>query len=641
MLTERKCDMIKNAKGVPRMKGVRGCVRNVRVGVKTMIVLHGKGVSGGIAEGTLVFWRRKNGRVPRYRTEEWEAEWNRFLHARETVADGLKGLAEASRSAGCGEAGEAAPGTAWLWEAHCLIAEDPEYGAEVEKAVRERHMNAEAAVEDVSAEFAGRLERAEDEYIRARAADVRDVSARLIAALLGEPGSDGGDSDTRMFSEGGPDTRILRGGSPDTRALSGSSPDTRILSGGGPDTQAFGAETAGTGEVPGSFILAADDLTPGEALQLDRAKIAGLIAAGGSAVSHTAILARTMGLAAIVGAGDVLRPELEGQPVLMDGEDGEIVIAPDDRTRERYAGKAEQKQAARAGLEELRHKPSMTGDGRIIRVCCNISLPDDVESVLDSGADGIGLFRSECLFLGRDALMPEEEQFLAYRRVLEAMGEKEVTIRTLDAGSDKQLAGLTIPDEANPAMGLRGLRASLAYPEIFRTQLRALYRASGYGKLRIMFPMVTSVWELREAKQICSRVRKELEAEGVPGIVEVPVGIMIETPAAALMSGELAAEADFFSCGTNDLTQYTLACDRQNGSLERYYDPRHPAVLRLLAMTAENARKAGIRVGVCGELAADREMAEFWLSAGIDELSVPPRSVLPLRERFSELSEGK
>ncbi len=625
-MTEGKCDMM----GKRRRRGPRAAARpapNVRLGGNRMMLLHGKGVSAGIAEGTLVYVKRADGHASRRRAEDCGAEWNRFLRARDTVVRQMEEMAEEARRKAAARREEvecqedqAAGGArkpcadgAWLWEAYQLMAQDPEYGAEVERAVMSGRMNAEAAVEDVSAEFAERLEQADDEYMRSRAADVRDVSKRLIAVLAADAGSAGGESRAGAGEESRSDAE---------------------------ESRADTAEKVKAAQISGPVILAADDLTPGETLQLDRTRIAGFCTAGGSETGHTAILARTMGLAAVVGVGNGLGPELDGQTVLMDGETGEIVIAPDEAARKAYGRKAREEAKARVRLESFKDAAVGCGGG-VIRICCNISSPDDLSAVLDSGADGVGLFRSEGLFLGQRGVPSEEEQYKAYRRVLEAMGERKVTIRTLDLGSDKQTDGLCLPREDNPALGLRGLRVSLAYPEIFRTQLRALYRASVFGRLRIMFPMVTDVRELREAKRICEQVREELEAEGIPAGRSVPVGIMIETPAAALMSGELAAEADFFSCGTNDLTQYTLACDRQNGSLERYYDPRHPAVLRLLAMTAENARKAGIRIGVCGELAADREMAEFWLSAGIDELSVPPRSVLPLRERFSELSEGK
>lgn len=562
-----------------------------------MMLLHGKGVSEGIAQGTLVYVKRSDSHVLRRRAEDCTAEWNRFLRARETLVRQMEKMA--------GEASKTGADGAWLWEAYQLMAQDPEYEAEVKRAVMSGRMNAEAAVEDVSAEFAERLEQADGEYMRSRAADVRDVSKRLIAALEADAGSAG----------------------------VGTGAD-----GGGESFAGAAAVVAGkVVQTSGPVILAAEDLTPGETLQLDRARIAGFCTAGGSETGHTAILARTMGLAAIIGVGSGLGPELDGQEVLMDGKTGEIVIAPDEAAREDYDRRAREEEMDRLRLKRFQNADFSNG-GSGIRICCNISSPDDLPAVLDSGADGVGLFRSEGLFLGQRGVPSEEEQFQAYRRVLEAMGEKEVTIRTLDLGSDKQTSGLCLPREDNPALGLRGLRVSLAYLDLFRTQLRALFRASAFGRLRILFPMVTDVREVREARGICEQVREELKAEGISAGRSVPVGVMIETPAAALMSGELAEEAEFFSCGTNDLAQYTLACDRQNGNLGRYYDPRHPAVLRLLSMTAENARKAGIRVGVCGELASDREMTEFWLSAGIDELSVPPRMVLPLRERLSTLS---
>lgn len=594
-----------------------------------MMLLHGKGVSEGIAQGTLVYVKRSDSHVLRRRAEDCAAEWNRFLRARETLVRQMEKMA--------GEASKTGADGAWLWEAYQLMAQDPEYEAEVKRAVMSGRMNAEAAVEDVSAEFAERLEQADGEYMRSRAADVRDVSKRLIAALEADAGSagvgTGADGGVGPRADG--ETETGADGETETGANVGVGPRA---DGGGESFAGAAASVAGkVVQTSGPVILAAEDLTPGETLQLDRARIAGFCTAGGSETGHTAILARTMGLAAIIGVGSGLGPELDGQEVLMDGKTGEIVIAPDEAAREDFDRRAREEEMDRLRLKRFQNADFSNG-GSGIRICCNISSPDDLPAVLDSGADGVGLFRSEGLFLGQRGVPSEEEQFQAYRRVLEAMGEKEVTIRTLDLGSDKQTSGLCLPREDNPALGLRGLRVSLAYLDLFRTQLRALFRASAFGRLRILFPMVTDVREIREARGICEQVREELKAEGISAGRSVPVGVMIETPAAALMSGELAEEAEFFSCGTNDLAQYTLACDRQNGNLGRYYDPRHPAVLRLLSMTAENARKAGIRVGVCGELASDREMTEFWLSAGIDELSVPPRMVLPLRERLSTLS---
>ncbi len=385
------------------------------------------------------------------------------------------------------------------------------------------------------------------------------------------------------------------------------------------------------------MILAADDLTPGETLRLDRTKIAGFITAGGSAAGHTAILARTMGIPAIIGIGSQLKAEYEGQEILMDGDSGEIVVAPDAPDRERFMGRAAGRRRELAKLALLKGRRAEAKDGRSIRLCCNISFPEDIPAVLDCGADGIGLFRSECLFLGRESAPSEEEQFEAYRRVLSAMDGRHVIIRTLDAGSDKQADYLGFSAEANPALGRRGIRFSLSRPDLFCVQLRALARASAYGSLGILFPMVSSLQELREAKKLWGQVLEDLRGEGIAYGRNTAVGIMIETPAAALISAELAKEADFFSIGTNDLTQYTLACDRQADVGPAVCDPHHPAVLRLIGMAAESARHAGIPVGVCGGLAVDRDMTAYFLSIGISELSVPPGDVLPLKEKILSL----
>ncbi|MCI6247735.1 phosphoenolpyruvate--protein phosphotransferase, partial [bacterium] len=365
--------------------------------------------------------------------------------------------------------------------------------------------------------------------------------------------------------------------------------------------------------------------------QLDKSKILGFITSGASGSSHTAILARTMGIPAILGIGDALRPEYAGRPCMIDGSTGNVVIDPDDMTRDRLLKKREEQLRLQRLLETLKGQANVTRDGKTVRIYCNIGSPDDVHAVQVNDGGGIGLFRSEFLYLNSPDFPTEDEQFEAYKKVLSDMDGKEVIIRTLDIGADKQIGYFNLPKEENPAMGMRALRICLTRPEIFKTQLRALYRASAYGKLGIMFPMVTSVWEVREAKRLCEEVKRELKEKGIPYAEDVQIGIMIETPAAAILSDRLAKEVDFFSCGTNDLTQYTLACDRQNNDLGRFYDPHHPAVLRLLKMVTENAHKNGIWVGICGELGADLTLTETFLAIGVDELSVSPRAVLPLR----------
>ncbi|MGN0974650.1 MAG: phosphoenolpyruvate--protein phosphotransferase [Gemmiger sp.] len=533
-----------------------------------MITIQGKGVSSGVGIGPLYFYQRAKTTITRKTVEDTDAEWARFKGAQTKAIEQLGELAEKARA----DAGDEA---AMLFETHQMMAEDLDYEEAIEAKVKEEALNAEAAVTDVAAQFAEMFAMMDDAYMQARAADVKDVSSRIIGILTG-------------VVQGGIDS-----------------------------------------EVP--VLLAADDLAPSETVQLDKTKILGFITAGGSGSSHTAILARTMGIPAIVGVGNALKPEYEGRITVVDGATGDVVIDPDDMTRDRLMKKREEQLRLQRLLETLKGQPNLTKDGKSIRIYCNIGSPEDVHAVQVNDGGGIGLFRSEFLYLNCEDYPTEDQQFEAYRKVLSDMEGKEVIIRTCDVGADKQIGYFDLPQEENPAMGLRALRISLTRPEFFRTQLRALYRASAYGKLGIMFPMVTSVWEVREAKRMCEEVKRDLKKEGIPYSEDVQLGIMIETPAAAIMSDRLAKEVDFFSCGTNDLTQYTLACDRQNNDLGRFYDPHHPAVLRLLKMVTENAHKNGIWVGICGELGADLELTETFLAIGIDELSVSPRAVLPLR----------
>ncbi|MBO4289895.1 MAG: phosphoenolpyruvate--protein phosphotransferase, partial [Lachnospiraceae bacterium] len=387
---------------------------------------------------------------------------------------------------------------------------------------------------------------------------------------------------------------------------------------------------------PVPVILFADDLAPSETVQLDKSKILGFVTSGGSGSSHTAILARTMGIPAIIGVGDQLKEEYAGREVVIDGGDGVALLDADEESFARLMKKKAEIEKRQALLNQLKGQPNVTKDGHEIRIYCNIGDPKDVPAVLENDGGGIGLFRSEFLYLNCDDYPTEEYQFEAYKKVLSDMGGREVVIRTLDIGADKMIEYFQLPAEENPALGNRALRICLNRPEIFKTQLRALYRASAYGKLCIMFPMVTSVWEVEEARAMCEQVKKELTEEGKPFSDEVEVGIMIETPAAAIISDRLAKVVDFFSIGTNDLTQYTEACDRQNNDLGRFFNPHHPAVLRLIKMVAENAHKNGIWCGICGELGADLDLTETFLSIGVDELSVSPRSVLPLRAKIRE-----
>ena len=535
-----------------------------------MITIQGKGVSTGVAMGPLYFYRRAAATLRRYEVQDREAEWERFKAAQAKAIEQLGELAEKARE----EAGDEA---AMLFETHQMMCEDLDYEEAIEGFIKESGLNAEAAVTDAGTIQAEAFAAMEDDYFKARAADVKDISGRIVGILAG-------------VVQGGIDS-----------------------------------------DVP--VILASDDLAPSETVQLDKSKILGFVTSGGSGSSHTAILARTMGIPAIIGVGDQFKSEYEGRQVIVDGGTGAVVVDPDEETRERLMKKREELLQRQALLEQLKGQPNVTKDGREIRIFCNIGNPEDVHAVLENDGGGIGLFRSEFLYLNCDDYPSEEYQFEAYKTVLSDMDGKEVVIRTLDIGADKMIEYFQLPKEENPALGNRALRICLNRPEIFRTQLRALYRASAFGRLSIMFPMVTSVWEVKEARKMCEQVKAELTAEGIPFSDEVDVGIMIETPAAAIISDRLAKLVDFFSIGTNDLTQYTLACDRQNNDLGRFFNAHHPAVLRLIKMVAENAHKEGIWCGICGELGADLELTETFLSIGVDELSVSPRSVLPLRQK--------
>lgn len=536
--------------------------------------IFGKGVSKGVAAGPISFYRRASGVIPRHEVSDTAAELERFRTARETAKEQLAKLYDKALA----EAGEDA---AMLFEAHQMMLDDLDFVESIEGMIENDRVNAEAAVSDTGAQFAEMFAAMDDSYMQARAADIRDISARVIGILTGA------------------------------------------------------GESGIVSDVP--CIMAADDLAPSETVQLDKALILGFITAGGSANSHTAILARTMGIPAIISAGDALQPEMEGKYAIIDGQTGEAVIEPDDAERERLLKKQAKEKALKELLDQLKGKPNVTKDGRNVMVYCNIGSPADIDAVLQNDGGGIGLFRSEFLYLQGSDYPTEDEQFEAYKTVAERMGGRRVIIRTLDIGADKQADYFHLDKEENPAMGLRAIRICLTRPEVFRTQLRALYRASAYGKIAIMFPMITSVWEVQEIKRICRNIRAELAEEGVPMADKVELGIMIETPAAVMMSAELAREVDFFSVGTNDLTQYTLAVDRQGMGLDRFFDAHHPAVLRMLRMAAENAHKAGIWIGICGELGADAELIETFLSMGIDELSVSPSAVLPLRSAIRSI----
>lgn len=538
-----------------------------------MITIQGKGVSTGVAAGPLYFYQRASATLSRYEVEDRDGEWQRFKDAQAKAIEQLGVLAEKARE----EAGDEA---AMLFETHQMMCEDMDYEEAIESFIKEGGINAEAAVTDAGEIQAEAFAAMDDDYFKARAADVKDISGRIVGILSG-------------VVQGGIDS-----------------------------------------DVP--VILASDDLAPSETIQLDKSKILGFVTSGGSGSSHTAILARTIGIPAIIGVGDQLKEEYAGREVIVDGGTGAVVVEADDETRARLMKKREELLRRQELLNQLKGQPNVSKDGQNIRVYCNIGNPEDVHAVLENDGGGIGLFRSEFLYLNCDDYPTEEYQFEAYKKVLSDMGGKEVVIRTCDIGADKMIEYFELPKEENPALGNRALRICLNRPEMFHTQIRALYRASAYGHLSIMFPMVASVWEVREAKKMCEQVKAELKAEGIPYSDEVDVGIMIETPAAAIISDRLAKEVDFFSIGTNDLTQYTLACDRQNNNLGRFFNAHHPAVLRLIKMACDNAHKEGIWCGICGELGADLELTELFLSMGLDELSVSPRSVLPLRQKVRE-----
>lgn len=536
-----------------------------------MILMQGKGVSKGVACGPIYFFQRSDTTISAGTASDIEAEKTRIAEAQEKAIDQLNILADKARE----EAGDEA---ALLFETHAMFVEDEDYVDCMMNALEEQQCTAERAVEIAGEEFSAMLAAMDDPYMQGRAADIKDVTRRILNNLMG-------------ITEGGIDS-----------------------------------------EEP--VILAADDLAPSETLQLDKSKILGFITQGGSGNSHTAILARTMGIPAICGLGDALKEDQAGRMAYIDGETGQVAIEPDDITLSAFQTKQAKQQEMKELMETMKGQKDVTLDGREIMVYCNIGSPEDVSAVLSNDGQGIGLFRSEFLYLSASDYPTEEEQFQAYKAVASAMGDKRVVIRTLDIGADKKVDYFQLHKEENPALGVRAIRICLNRPEVFRTQLRALYRASAYGKVAIMFPMITSVWEVKECKRACQKVMAELDKEGIPYNKDTEIGIMIETPASIFVAEELAKEVDFFSVGTNDLTQYTLACDRQANDLGKFFDPHHPAVLRALKIATDAAHKAGIWIGICGELGADLDLLETFLAIGIDELSVSPTSVLPLRAKI-------
>lgn len=537
-----------------------------------MQIYKGKSVFGGIAIGKISVYKKDEQLVKRVKIEDADAEMERYTDARNIAAAQLQKLYDKALK----EVGEA---NAAIFEVHQMMLEDEDYNESVENIIHSQMVNAEYAVASTADNFAQMFEAMDDDYMRGRAADVRDISERVITVLAGGAGS-GLDSDEPV-------------------------------------------------------IIAADDLAPSETVQLDKDKVLSFVTAHGSENSHTAILARTMGIPALIGTGIDLDETVDGKLGIVDGTNGVVYVDPDAELLEEMKKKQQEEQEKKRLLQTLKGKENITLDGQKVMLYANVGNIKDLGIALQNDAGGIGLFRSEFIYLGQDHYPTEEEQFQIYKTVAETMAGRRVIIRTLDIGADKQCDYFELDKEDNPAMGLRAIRICLTRPEIFKTQLRALFRASVYGNINIMYPMIISVDEVRQIKAIVEEVKAELTEQGIE-YGNPAQGIMIETPASVMMSQELAEEVDFFSIGTNDLTQYTLAIDRQNSKLDKFFDSHHPAVLRMIQMTVENAHKAGIWCGICGELGADQALTKDFLAMGVDELSVSPGSILPLRKIILE-----
>ena len=538
-----------------------------------MITIQGKSVFGGVSIGKLMFYKRNEKVIKREHISDADAEWKRFEAAKGQAVDQLKELYEKALE----DVGEA---NAMIFEIHQMMLEDLDYLESIENIIRSQEVNAEYAVATTADNFAQMFASMDDAYMQGRAADVKDVSERVLDILCGV--------------------------------------------------------SAGVKEMTEPCIIAADDLAPSETVQLDKSKVLGFATMYGSANSHTAILARTMNIPAVIGLGETLSSQYDGKMAVIDGFTGILYVDPDEETLARMQEKRAKDLEQKELLNQLKGKENVTRSGQKINVYANIGNVSDLGAVLKNDAGGIGLFRSEFLYLENSTFPTEEQQFAVYKQVAESMAGKKVIIRTLDIGADKQVDYFNLDKEENPALGYSAIRICLTRPEIFKTQLRALYRAAVYGNLSIMFPMIISVSEVKKIKEIIAQVQAELKAEGIPYKEDVELGVMIETPAAVMMSRELAKEVDFFSVGTNDLTQYTLAIDRQNQKLDAFYDPHHPAVLAMIKMAADNAHAEGKWIGICGELGADLELTEEFLKMGLDELSVSPALVLPLRKRIRE-----
>ncbi len=539
-----------------------------------MLTLQGKSVFTDIAIGPLALFHRNTISTARRPIDNAEAEIQRFQKARTEAVAQLQALYRSAVE----KVGEE---QAAVFEVHQMMLDDDDYIESIEEQIRSEMVNAEAAVEHTAQQFAEMFRAMDDAYMQARAADVLDISRRVEQQLCGGPSIDFSKYD--------------------------------------------------------HVIIAADDLAPSETLQLDTDKILGFVTSAGSTNSHTAILARTLGIAAVVNTGTQIHTDVDGLTAIIDGTAGIVYIDPDDATLAKMKAKQQQMKEQKERLEMVRGASTETQDGKKINLYANIGNPDNLQQAISHDAEGIGLFRSEFLYLENSDYPTEEQQFEAYKKTAEAMQGKTVIIRTLDIGADKKVDYFGLDAEENPAMGMRAVRICLTRPALFKTQLRALLRASAYGKIAIMFPMIISVAEVRQCKAILQEVRQELDDKDIAYDKHMEIGIMIETPAAAIMSDELANEVDFFSIGSNDLTQYTLAIDRQQTKLDAFFDSHHPAVLRLIQQTIENGHRAGIWVGLCGELGADLTLTETFLRMGIDELSVSPSSILPLREKIRSI----
>ena len=537
-----------------------------------MQIYNGKSVFGGIAIGKISVYQKKEQQVKRVKIDDPEQEMARYEKAKAEGIKQLQGLYDKALR----EVGEA---NAAIFEVHQMMMEDDGYNESVENIIRSQGVNAEYAVATTGDNYAQMFSAMDDDYMRERAADVRDISERLLTILNGE----------------------------ETGAVDPDEPK----------------------------IIVAEDLAPSETVQLDKDKVLSFVTVKGSLNSHTAILARTMAIPALVNTSVSLESEMDGRLGIVDGADGTFYVDPDEETLAEMKKRQEEDLSRKQLLLTLKGKENVTLDGQKVMLYANIGNIKDLATVIQNDAGGIGLFRSEFIYLEKEDFPTEEEQFQIYRQVAQTMAGKRVIIRTLDIGADKQCDYFHMEHEENPALGCRAIRICLTRPEIFKTQLRALFRASAFGKIAIMYPMITSVQEVRKIKEIVEEVKAELTSQGVE-FGNPEQGIMIETPAAAIISDDLAKEVDFFSIGTNDLSQYTMAIDRQNPQLDLFFDPHHPAVLRMISLVVENAHKAGIWAGICGELGADQSLTKEFLAMGVDELSVSPGSILPLRKIILE-----